>query len=74
VCSKKPKNPLGKPAGFTTNNDLQQTGKLFRERCYAWATPPSFLPTAMYDEELKAVKAAFAEMQRLDAQQMRRAR
>jgi len=34
---------------------------------YAWGTPPSFLPTAMYDEEVKVVKAAFAEMQTLDA-------
>jgi hypothetical protein len=37
-------------------------------------TPPSFLPTAMYDEELKVVKAAFAEMQRLDAAQTRNMR
>jgi hypothetical protein len=34
---------------------------------YAWGTPPSFLPTAMYDEELKVVKAAFAEIEKLDA-------
>ena len=36
---------------------------------YAWATPPTFFPTAMYDEELKVVKAAFAEMQARDANQ-----
>ena len=36
---------------------------------YAWATPPTFFPTAMYDEELKVVKAAFAEMQERDANQ-----
>jgi hypothetical protein len=41
---------------------------------YVWGTPPSFLPTAMYDEELKVVNAAFAEMQRLDAAQTRNMR
>jgi hypothetical protein len=41
---------------------------------YAWGTPPSFLPTAMYDEELKVVKAAFAEMQKLDAARARNAK
>ena len=41
---------------------------------YAWGTPPSFLPTAMYDEELKVVKAAFAEMQKLDGDQVRQGR
>jgi hypothetical protein len=41
---------------------------------YAWGTPPSFLPTAMYCEELKVVKAAFAEMQRLDADRLREVR
>jgi hypothetical protein len=41
---------------------------------YAWGTPPSFLPTARYDEELKVVRAAFAEMQRLDAERTKAAR
>lgn len=41
---------------------------------YAWGTPPSFLPTAMYDEELKVVKAAFAEIEKLDAERARNVR
>ncbi|MGA2617094.1 MAG: hypothetical protein ABSF26_05740 [Thermoguttaceae bacterium] len=34
---------------------------------YAWGTPPSFHPISIYDEELKVVKAAFAEINKLDA-------
>ncbi len=41
---------------------------------YAWGTPPSFHPLSMYDEELKVVKAAFAEMEKLDAEKAKRAR
>jgi hypothetical protein len=37
-------------------------------------TPPSFLPTAMYDEELKVVKAAFADIEKLDAVRARNAK
>ena len=59
---------IGRGKGVT---DPSSWRKWYDQGCdffgYAWGTPPSFLPIPMYDEELKVVKTAFAEMEKLDA-------
>lgn len=61
---------IGRSGGLSDPNTWR---KWYERGCdffgYAWGTPPTFQPVPMYHEEMKIVKAAFAEIARKEATQ-----